>query len=66
MIEQRAFSLFEVLVSLVILSVLLVSISKLYIEKDTNSLYYELQKMENEFVTSQTITNTTNIKIQSY
>ncbi len=66
MINKKSFTLFEVLVSLVILSVVISGVAKLYTKKETVTTYYELQNMENEFVSTGKVTNTTQIKIKSY
>ena len=60
--QSRGFTLFEVLVSLVILSVLILSLTKLYTNDDTIQTYYELQSIENSYIETHTITNTENIK----
>jgi len=61
--NRRGFTLFEVLVSLVILSVIMLSLTKLYREDNSLKIYYELQSIENSYIETQTITNTQNIKL---
>jgi len=60
-LKTKAFTLFEVLVSLVILSVMLLSLTKIYTNDDTIERYYELQNIENTYIETNTITNTENI-----
>lgn len=62
-LNNKAFTLFEVLVSLVILSVLMMSLTKLYTSDDTIQRYYELQNIENSYIENKIITNTENIKL---
>ena len=64
--NKKSFTLFEVLVSLVILSVVISGVSKLYTKKETTETYYELQNMENEFIATKKVTSTQTIKIKSY
>ncbi|MEA3384344.1 MAG: prepilin-type N-terminal cleavage/methylation domain-containing protein [Campylobacterota bacterium] len=66
MIKKQSFTLFEVLISLVILGIVVSSISKIYTKNDTTKIYYQLQDMENEFVTTNKVTSTPDIKIKSY
>ena len=63
-LKNRAFTLFEVLVSLVILSVLMLSLTKLYTKDDTLETYYELQNIENRYIETGSITETENIKLK--
>jgi len=60
-LKTKAFTLFEVLVSLVILSAMLLSLTKIYTNDDTIERYYELQNIENTYIETNTITNTENI-----
>ena len=60
-----AFTLFEVLVSLVILSVVMISLTKLYKNDDTVQTYYELQKIENNYIENGTIIPSENIKLKT-
>ena len=62
--KTKAFTLFEVLVSLVILSIMMLSLTKLYTNDDTIQTYYELQSIENEYIETDTITNSEKIKLK--
>ena len=62
--KSRGFTLFEVLVSLVILSVLLLSLTKLYKKDDSIPQYYELQSIENKYIESSIIITTKDIKLK--
>lgn len=64
-ISKKGFTLFEVLISLVILGVVLASVSKLFVKNDDIKTYYELQKIENNYIETKTIQNSENIKFQS-
>ncbi len=64
-ISKKGFTLFEVLISLVILGVVLASVSKLFVKNDDIEIYYELQKIENNYIETKTIQNSENIKFQS-
>jgi len=61
----RAFTLFEVLISLVILSITISGISKLFNSNNNIETYYSLQHLENEFISSQTIKETSSIKFNT-
>jgi len=63
-IQNKAFTLFEVLISLVILSVMMFSVTKLYTEDETIQRYYELQKIENNYIENKTILSSQNIKLK--
>ena len=63
--KNKAFTLFEVLVSLVILSVMMISLTKLYKNDDTIKTYYELQNIENNYIENKTILNSENIKFRN-
>jgi len=52
-LSSKAFTLFEVLVSLVILSVMMLILLKYFTKDDTIQTYYELQKMENDYIQMQ-------------
>ncbi|MEA2049511.1 MAG: prepilin-type N-terminal cleavage/methylation domain-containing protein [Campylobacterota bacterium] len=59
---KNSFTILEVLVSLIILSLVVVSTIKLYENNNTNSaIYYQLQNQENEFITTHKVTNSENI-----
>jgi len=62
--NPKAFKLFEVLVSLVILSVMMFSLTKIYTQDDTIEKYYELQSIENHYIETHTIKDSENIKLK--
>lgn len=62
--QSRGFTLFEVLVSLVILSVLLLSLTKIYTQDDSIDIYYKLQNMENSYIETNTIISNEKIKLK--
>jgi len=62
-LNPKAFTLFEVLISLVILSVMMLSLTKFYTKDDTVSIYYELQSIENNYIENKTIQSGENIKL---
>jgi len=62
-LNPKAFTLFEVLISLVILSVMMLSLTKFYTKDDTVSIYYELQSIENNYIENKTIQSSENIKL---
>ena len=62
--KKKAFTLFEVLVSLIILSVMMISVTKIYTKNDTIQRYYELQNIENNYIETKTVFNTQNIKLK--
>jgi len=62
---RKGFTLFEVLVSLIILSIVLVSISKLLIENDNLNIYQQLQKDENSFILNGLVSDSRSIKYSS-
>jgi hypothetical protein len=47
----------------VILSVMLLAITKLYTQDDSIQTYYELQNIENNYIENKTIINSENIKL---
>jgi len=63
-LKKKAFTLFEVLVSLIILSVMMISVTKIYTKNDTIQRYYELQNIENNYIETKTVFNTQNIKLK--
>lgn len=63
-ISKKGFTLFEVLISLVILGVVLTSVSKIFVNNDDIEIYYELQKIENTYIETKTIQNSENIKLK--
>ena len=62
-LRSRAFTLFEVLISLVILSVVIFSLTKLYTKDNSIERYYELQSIENKYIETKTIQSSENIKL---
>ena len=62
--KNRGFTLFEVLVSLVILSVLMLSLTKIYTQDDTIEVYYELQDIENNYIETNTIISSEKIQLK--
>ena len=63
-LKSKAFTLFEVLVSLVILSVMILSLTKLYTRDDSIQTYYELQSIENSYIETGATADTENIKLK--
>jgi len=63
-ISKKGFTLFEVLISLVILGGVLASVSKIFVKNDDIKTYYELQKIENNYIETKTIENCENIKFK--
>jgi prepilin-type N-terminal cleavage/methylation domain-containing protein len=63
--QSRGFTLFEVLVSLVILSVMMLTLTKLYKQDDSLKIYYELQNIENNYIENKIILNSENIKFKN-
>jgi len=63
-ISKKGFTLFEVLISLVILGVVLASVSKIFVKNDDIKTYYELQKIENNYIETKTIQNSEKIKFK--
>jgi len=51
--SKKAFTLFEVLISLVILSVMMLLLLKFFTKDDYVQKYYELQKIENNYTQTQ-------------
>ncbi|MCD4758474.1 MAG: prepilin-type N-terminal cleavage/methylation domain-containing protein [Arcobacteraceae bacterium] len=62
--SKKGFTLFEVLISLVILGVVLASVSKIFVKNDDIKTYYELQKIENNYIETKTIQNSEKIKFK--
>lgn len=63
--QSRGFTLFEVLVSLVILSVMLLCVTKFCQKDESVQIYYELQNIENSYIETKTIQSTQNIKFNN-
>jgi len=62
---KKGFTLFEVLVSLVILGVILLSIMRFYTKNNDIEIYSELQTIENIYTEHKTISNTQNVILNS-
>ena len=62
---KKSFTLFEVLVSLVVLAVVFTIVLKLFVCNDDIDTYYELQSIENQYNESATIKQSEKIKIES-
>ncbi len=60
--HKRAFSLFETLISLIILSIVISGFSLLFTQNISYQRYKDLQIQENEFYQNATVTNTSDIK----
>ena len=63
--KKKGFTLFEVLVSLIILGVILLSIMKFYTQNKEIEIYSELQTIENIYTEHKTISNTQNVILNS-
>jgi len=61
-LNKNSFTLFEVIISLIILSIVISSVVKLYTKNNSVKIYYNLEKMENEYITTKKVTNSDNIK----
>lgn len=64
--NKNSFTLFEVLISLVILSVVISGISKLFVSDNANQSYYELQTIENDYIEYNSIKSSENIKLRTF
>ncbi|WP_412725044.1 prepilin-type N-terminal cleavage/methylation domain-containing protein [Arcobacter sp. 15-2] len=62
---KKGFTLLEVLVSLVILGVILLSIMRFYTKNNDIEIYSELQTIENIYTEHKTISNTQNVILNS-
>jgi len=62
---KKSFTLFEVLVSLVILGVVLTFLLKLFSTNDNIDTYYELQTIENQYSETSTINQSEKIQFQT-
>ncbi len=63
-IKTQGFTLFEVLVSLVILGVMLSAMSRLHFANDSMEVFYELQSIENTYIETGEIVNSKNIQLK--
>lgn len=59
--EKKAFTLFEVILSLFVLSITLTSVSKIFVKSDTYEIYNKLVVLENDFMERGTVENSYNI-----
>ncbi len=66
MIKKNSFTLFEILISLVILAIVMSGVQKLFVDNNSVSIYYELQELENDFISDKTVGETDNIKFQEH
>lgn len=55
--DYKSFMLFEVVISLFILSILFLTISKIFVRNSNLDIYKTLQNMQNEFIISGKVTN---------
>ncbi len=62
--SKTAFTLFEVLISLILFAIVLTTLSKIFIQNDDIEVYYELQNIENTYRETKTIQNSENIKFK--
>ena len=60
----KSFMLFEVVISLFILSIVFIGISKIFVVNNNLDIYKDLQNIQNEFVVFGTVTDTNEIKIE--
>lgn len=63
--KKKGFTLFEVLVSLIIFGVILLSIMRFYTKNNDIEIYSELQTVENIYTEHKTISNTQNVILNS-
>lgn len=63
---KKGFTLFEVLVSLVIFAIVLSGIQKLFVDHDTIPTYYELQKIENNYIQTGTVIQSEKIQFKTH
>lgn len=63
---KKGFTLFEVLVSLVIFAVVLSGVRKLFVDHDNISTYYELQNIENTYIETGTVIQSEEIQFKTH
>lgn len=63
---KQSFTLFEVIISLILFSITLSTIIKLFGVDNHINTYYELQQMENQYIQTKNITNTEKIVFKIY
>ncbi|MEA3314271.1 MAG: hypothetical protein U9Q30_00245 [Campylobacterota bacterium] len=59
--DYKSFMLFEVVISLFILSIVFITISKIFVKDSNLDRYKTLQNMQNEFIVLGQVTNTDKI-----
>jgi len=64
--NKNSFTLFEILISLVILSIVLSGVKKLFVDDNSVATYYELQSLENDFISTNKVEDTLNIKFNNH
>lgn len=64
--SKKAFTLFEVIVSLVVLSVALLMVSKLFVQTNHIEIYTQLQEAQNDYYENGVIYKSDTIKFQSH
>lgn len=63
---KNSFTLFEVVISLVIISIALISIIKLFNNNSNINIYYKLQSIENNYIQNNTIDQYEDIRFKRY
>lgn len=63
---KNSFTLFEILISLIILSIALSSLIKIFTPNENIQTYNELQEIENQYIQNGTVLNSQNIKLHTY
>lgn len=61
---KKSFTIFEILVSMVVLALVFSIIIKLFTTNDTVETYYQLQEMENQYNETRSINSTNKIVFQ--
>jgi uncharacterized membrane protein (DUF106 family) len=61
---KKSFTLFETILSAIILSIVINSIYKLVVDNNSLGKYYTLQKIQNNFIQNNTILEDANIKLK--
>jgi len=62
---KKGFTLFEVIISLVIFSVVLISLLRLNHKENHLKTYYELQSLENEYIQNGVVGSSDTIKLDN-
>lgn len=63
--HKKGFTLFEVIISLVIFSIVLMSLLRLNQNENNLQTYYKLQALENEYIQTGSVESTQSIKLQN-